>query len=425
MRIAVIGGGLCGLTCAIRLSRQDFGVDLFEAAPSPGGRTRSFFDPVVNQWVDNGPHLLIGAYRHTRELLDEAGASGDIHWQPSLELPLWDPARGHFHFAPEPLLPLPFALPWACLRLPGHGVRSLTALFRLGAAGGKRVDSHLSVHQWLHTLRIPGELVRDLLSPLCLGIMNEAIESANAKSFARVLKEAFASHESARLGWFTRPLSQALIEPLVRLSEHGGVRIHTPDRVRHLHIESQSITVETAQHAYQFDAAVLALPARSRNHLLGIDADVKTQPITNIHLWLDGAKPLPGALIGGIGTSGQWFFDISQQMQTKTEDSRRHICAVISAGGDALPRRKLLADICLELQSVMGSGRPVFPVHHRIVRERHATTTVHPMPAAASLPKHVVDASEYPVAGDLPATIEVAVQRGEMAAKLCRLRLNA
>ncbi len=425
MHVAVIGGGLCGLTCAIRLSRQGFEVDLFEAAPSPGGRTRSFFDPVVNQWVDNGPHLLIGAYRHTRRLLDEAGASGNIHWQPSLKLPLWDPVRGHFHLAPERLLPLFLALPWACLRLPEHGVKSLTALFRLGAASGKSVDSRLSVRQWLQTLRIPDELVRDLLNPLCLGIMNETVASANAKSFARVLKEAFASHASARLGWFTRPLSQALIDPLVRVAVNGGVHMHAPGCVRHLDAGKRSATVATARHAHQFDAAVLALPARARNHLLGIDADVKTQPITNIHLWLEGVKPLPGALVGGIGTTGQWFFDVSQQMQAKTEGCRRHICAVISAGGSALPRRKLLSDICLELQSITGSGKAVVPLHHRIVCERHATTTVHPAHAAAPLTGHVIDASEYPVAGDLPATIEVAVQRGEMAAKLCRLRLNS
>ena len=78
MRVSVIGGGLCGLTAAIRLAQRGVEVELFEAAPALGGRTRSFFEPHMQQWVDNGPHLLSGAYHDTLNLLEEAGASDNI-----------------------------------------------------------------------------------------------------------------------------------------------------------------------------------------------------------------------------------------------------------------------------------------------------------------------------------------------------------
>jgi len=412
-RIAIIGGGLCGLTCAIRLAEHDVHVDLFEAAPALGGRTRSFFDTCVQQWVDNGPHLLVGAYHRTQCLLRESGADQHIHWQPSLELPLWDAKRRHFRLAPNRYLPIALAMPWACLRLPGHHMDSATALLRLAVANHKPVDKRSTVHDWLQQINVPQTLVRDLLEPLCLAAMNEAPESANARSFSRVLREAFNRHTSARLGWFTQPLSKALVEPLVQLAQSRGVRIHAATCVRKLDT-----------YAAAYEAVVIALPARTRNRLLNISEETETRCITNIHLWLTDAEALPEPIIGGIGTTGQWFFDVSQQMPEQIISSHRHICAVISADQRDAPRQQRIADVCRDLQKIMGRKTPFRPEHVRVVREFHATTQVRARESNIRLSEYIIDASEAPLPGDFPATIEAAVIRGEQAAKHCQSILN-
>ena len=201
--IAIIGGGLCGLTSAIRLAEKGHDIHLYEAAPALGGRTRSFYDTTVDQWVDNGPHLLIGAYRATRNLLESVGAGSNITWQHSLKLPLWDQKRGHFCLAPHPYLPFPLALMTALYRLPGHTVSSLSSLLRIDRSM-KRVSA-TSVKAWMEQERVSPALQRDLIEPLCLGAMNEPMESADCSSFASVLREAFANHDHARLGWFNKP----------------------------------------------------------------------------------------------------------------------------------------------------------------------------------------------------------------------------
>jgi len=423
-RIAIIGGGLCGLTCAIRLAEHNVDIDLFEAAPAPGGRTRSFFDARANQWVDNGPHLLVGAYHHTERLLKEAGTYQHIHWQPSLELPLWDTSRGHFQLAPSPHLPLALAMPWACLRLPGHHMDSATALLRLAMANRKPIDAQTTVHDWLQQIDVPQALIRDLLEPLCLGAMNETIQSANARSFSLVLREAFDSHACARLGWFTQPLSKALVEPLVCLAKSAGVRIHTAILIRKLNEHDHKVHIETGGACEKFDTAIIALPARARNRLLNMHAEIETRCITNIHFWLVDAEALPKPIVGGIGTTGQWFFDVSQQMPEQTKSPYRHICAVISADQRDVPRQQRISTVCRELQEIMGRKSPLKPEHVRMVREFHATTQVRTRAAEAHMPERIIDASEAPLPGEFPATIEAAVIRGEQAAKHCQFLLN-
>ncbi len=424
-RIAVIGGGLAGLTAAIRLAQNGQAVSLFEAAPELGGRTRSFYDRTLNAWVDNGPHLMVGAYRATRRLARDAGFAANIHWQKKLRLPLWDKARGFFDFAPPPWLPLPLGMLLSASRLPGHDLSSAAAMLRVGLA--RTPPDHLSVAEWLQQLRCPKALIRDMLEPLCLGSMNEELDSANAMSFAKVLKEAFAGHDAARLGWFTKPLSQGLIEPLASYAESLGVEIHTSCRIRNLQESADGIDLEInadenrdsnqkgESNLQRFDSAIIALPAHARNRLLGIADEIETRPITNIHLWFDEGIHLPAPLLGGIGTSGQWFFDVAQQL----DEGCSHLCAVIS---DDQETREATASrisrVAAEIGTILGIASPPIS-HHRVITERHATVIVRPkINEFISQLRKVTDIAEQPQPGEFPSTIESAVLRGEQAAEL-------
>jgi len=413
--IAVVGAGLTGLTAAIRLAEQGIRVELFEASPQAGGRTRSFYEPGVDQLCDNGPHLLVGAYKATQKLLKDCNASANVHWQPSLQLPLWDKKRGFFNFQLSSHLPFPLALLLATIRLPGHGAASALAMLRLGkdlqSAG---ISDETTVQVWMEKLRIPAELCSDLIKPLCLGAMNEEPESANASSFQSVLSESFTGHHHARLGWFTQPMSEALIKPLVCTAGKLGMNIHTRHRVRSLHENRGSISVD----GQLFDAAILAMPAYATDRLLKRKNVSETRSITNVHLWFEGDIHLPAPLIGGIGIKGQWFFDVSQQMLQNSPLS--HLCAVISADDGHVSASGLVHQIAAEIQAICGFKQALSPVHTRIVREKRATTLVRQQENRYAFPALIIDASERPLPGELPATIESAVRRGETAADKCK-----
>jgi uncharacterized protein with NAD-binding domain and iron-sulfur cluster len=70
-RVAVIGGGLAGITAAIALAEAGAAVTLLEARPRLGGATCSFArDGLV---VDTGQHIYLGCCTAYRGLLDKLG----------------------------------------------------------------------------------------------------------------------------------------------------------------------------------------------------------------------------------------------------------------------------------------------------------------------------------------------------------------
>ncbi|HCV13201.1 MAG TPA: hypothetical protein DGC76_05795, partial [Candidatus Accumulibacter sp.] len=75
MKAAVVGGGWAGLTAAVELAQAGFRVTVFEAARQLGGRARSV--ELRGHCLDNGQHILVGAYRETLRLMRLVGADPD------------------------------------------------------------------------------------------------------------------------------------------------------------------------------------------------------------------------------------------------------------------------------------------------------------------------------------------------------------
>ena len=75
MKVAVIGGGWAGLAAAEALAGQA-DVTLFEAGKTLGGRARAVAADSNNfAFLDNGQHLLVGAYQQCLALLARAGVA--------------------------------------------------------------------------------------------------------------------------------------------------------------------------------------------------------------------------------------------------------------------------------------------------------------------------------------------------------------
>ena len=72
MKVAVIGGGWAGIAAAVELTAAGVDTTLFEAGRVLGGRARSVV--IDGRTLDNGQHILLGAYRDTLALMRQVGA---------------------------------------------------------------------------------------------------------------------------------------------------------------------------------------------------------------------------------------------------------------------------------------------------------------------------------------------------------------
>ena len=86
MKVIVVGGGFAGFAAAIALQERRHEVVLLERRGVLGGRATSSRDAVTGEDVDNGTHLMIGAYASTLDLVRRAGATDLVLEQDNLKL---------------------------------------------------------------------------------------------------------------------------------------------------------------------------------------------------------------------------------------------------------------------------------------------------------------------------------------------------
>ena len=76
MKVAVVGAGWAGMAAAVTATQAGHHATVFEASRAVGGRARALNGtlpdgtPVV---LDNGQHILIGAYSETLKLMRTVG----------------------------------------------------------------------------------------------------------------------------------------------------------------------------------------------------------------------------------------------------------------------------------------------------------------------------------------------------------------
>lgn len=453
MTTIVIGAGWAGLAAAVHLTRAGRHVTLFEAAPQAGGRARE----LELEWgdattglrrivVDNGQHLLIGAYSDLLDLLRLIGRS----------------EQDSFRRSPIALVDT------AGLRLSGAGLGALIAMRGLGwrarfdllrtlaplkaqaasvSAGAADAGAFAlpgeTVADWWHRSRQSTELVEKLWRPLCLSALNTPADQACARAFGNVLRDSMAGPAGASDFLLPRTsLGEAFVAPVLAWLEAQGARLVVGAEVRRI-----EPIVQTAR------GFRLSGPASHRNVLL-VDCErlvIATPPGIAARLLADLAPPALLEQLGRFehlpittvycgwpahdqslrarmdampvatllrddparGRHGQWFFRRELQHGLL-------IGAIVisdSRVAMALPRAELQQQVAQQLVAELGLPAPA---HLAVVSDKRATIACSPgrprlHAGAAGLPGLAL-AGDY-LYPDYPATLESALRSGRLAAR--------
>ncbi|MDR0441063.1 MAG: hydroxysqualene dehydroxylase HpnE [Candidatus Accumulibacter sp.] len=411
-RVAIIGGGWAGLACAVELSAAGVPVRVFEAAKQLGGRARRVW--IEGHALDNGQHLLLGAYRETLRVMRLAGADPERLLQ-RLPLELAYPRDG-FRFR-LPRLPAPFHLAVGLLAARGCPPREKLAAVRFIhalRADGYRLADEICVAELLDRHRQGGKLRRLGWEPLCLAALNTPPALASARVFARVLRDSLeGARENSDLLLPRVDLGRVFPDTATRfVAAHGG-EIRLSARVEHvawpLAIDGERFDHAVIATAPQHAAGLLRGHAETSGLAAMLDA-YRFEPIGTVYLAYPHSFHPPFPMLGMSGPLGQWVFDRGLQ-----EETGGIAGCVLSAQGawDERDNDALAAALHGELQETLGLALPD-PDWHRVVRERRATFSCRPglprLPAKTALPG-VWLAGDY-VYADYPATLEGAVRSG-------------
>ena len=426
MKVAVIGGGWAGLTTAVELAAKGVDVTLFEAARQLGGRARGV--EINGLYLDNGQHILIGAYRETLRLIEQVGNNPEQLLQ-RLPLELNHPVAGFRLKLPRLPAPLNVALGLLCTQGLGIGEKLSAARFmRSLQAVGYRLDNDCSVTTLLDRHRQSDRLRRFMWEPLCLAALNTPPEHASARIFANVLRDSLGGQQADTDLLLPRcDLGRIFPDAAGEFIEKSGGRVRLSARV-------EAIRPDLAIHGEHFDHVVLAAAPQHAAPLLGLiesTAPIARQldqycfePIGTVYAAYATEVSLPCPMLGlDDGTSGrlgQWVFRRTPEKAGSANGDQTILAFVLSARGawDDADNDTLMQTLHGELEQTLGRPLPR-PAWHRVIRERRATFSCRPnlpRPSTQTPLPGLWLAGDY-VCADYPATLEGAVRSGVSAAR--------
>ena len=448
MRVVVVGGGFAGFAAAIVLQERRHEVVLLERRGILGGRATSSRDAVTGDDVDNGTHLMVGAYSATLDLLRRAGAEDLLQVQQDLQLE-WVDERGTTALSCPPLLaPLHLLVGLAGLRVP-LAVKLQAIRLGLAVRFGRRPDGLRLAEYFRRTGQ--GEAARRLVwDPLALAILNEPVERAAAVLFHRVYQEAFLTdHQASRLV-FPRRGWGVLMERLAAYFESRGGRLLRGARADGLLLdqgrvsavryskrsekreeiaegrppEPQLETVDAVVSAVPPPALLALVPEDRRQALPFSTLDrFAGSPIVSVDLWLDRVI-VKHSMLGLRDAEMEWVFDKGRLHGR--DGAPQHLAFIVSAAYRSAP--KTSAELVAAAVSTLQRYFPAMAGAHvaRSLVQREAQATFASTPELEPLrPGPVTPIAGLFLAGDwtdtgLPATIEGAVRSGLRAAEaLC------
>ena len=441
-RVAVIGGGLAGITAAIALAESGADVTLLEARPRLGGATCSFSRDGLT--VDTGQHIFLGCCTAYRGLLDRLGMTGHSTLQDRFDVTVLAPgadgrprkARLRRTALPGPLHMLPGLGRYPFLSLAERAKVARPALaMRFVDPADPAADTQ-RFGDWLARRGQSERTRRALWDLFSVSALNIAGDDASLALAAVVVKTGLlGKNNAADIGVPALPLGElhgdaggtmlaklgaqvclstkvSAIEPL----EDGGFRIGLAQGA-----QGESITADAVVLAVPHEKAAPLMPAGALpEQTVAGWAGLGASPIVNVHVIYDRpVMDLP--FVAAIDSPVQWVFDRTR-ISGLDKPGHQYLAISLSAADQYAdtPVAELQEQFVPALAELFPAARDAEVTEFFVTRERRATFRQAPgsgalRPKAETLMPGLALAGAWTDTG-WPDTMEGAVRSGLAAA---------
>lgn len=429
----IVGGGIAGLACAMRLAEHGVSATILETRKKLGGRATSFKDVRSDRWLDNCQHVVLGCCTNYLDLLNRLGVKDKIRWY---DTQYWIEEGGQTSEIGPGIFPAPAHFTESFLRA---SFLTLGEKMQIGRACARimRVDRREYRTQTFGTfLAACGQserVIRRFWAPVVVSACNLDVARVSASVALHVFQEGFlAARASADIGVPSVPLLDLYEEAERRIdaaSVPGRVLLGSAAE----RIDESGVTTTDGER-FEADVVICAVPVERVNRV--VDPAVRARdarfarldefthsPILGVHMTFDrpilpkmprgdaAGQTLPHAVL--VDRPTQWLF--------RKDDAGTRLHAVISAADDWVPLseedvgRRVLAD----LHACIPSSTHATLLEVRAVKEKLATFA--PVPGIETLRPGPIGESRIILAGDYtdtgwPATMEGAARSGYAAA---------
>jgi len=423
-KCVVIGGGLAGISSAVFLSQNNHKVILLEASPKLGGKAYSFKDKATKDIIDNGQHILMGAYKNTFELLKILGTDNLPFYQKNLSVTYANKGGENFLLeAPHSFYP--FNLLQALLKYSLLNFRErigiIKVISKIILITDKKISSK-TVLEWLNENNQTKKSIKSFWELLVVSTLNTPIKEASALIFITVLRKVFLNgNKSSTIVLPKSGLRELFCNPAEKYLKENGVEVSSSEKVITIEVKNGKILlIKTYKREItDFDYVISAIPFYSMqkifpqlSFLKSLTENIETSPIITIHLWLE-ENIFDKKFYGLINSKIHWVYN-----------NKNHISIVISAAEDLIKLgSNEVFKICMEeLNKYFPKTKKVKVLSYKVLKEKRATFKSTP------LSERIRMQIESPynnllLAGDwtntkLPATIEGAIQSGKSVSEM-------
>ena len=328
--VAIIGGGLAGLSAGSALADAGYRVDLFERRPYLGGRASSYELPGTGEVVDNCQHVLLGCCTNLIDFYRRLGVEQQIRWYDEITFIL---PGGRSSTLQAGALPAPFHAAPSFLDSAVLDLRDKLAIARAMMALAPAVpeDTGENFLSWLLRHGQTQKGIDRFWMPVLVSALNEELDRVSVHYAGQVFRESFLkSAEAGRMGIPAVPLSQLYGTAAGYIEARGG-KVHLRAQVDSVRAGGDGVQFCIGGEDMRADYAILATPFGGVEKLLpempGAEAlredlrRLESSPITGIHLWFDREiTPLEHAVL--LERTIQWMFQKSKILATRKGSSQ-------------------------------------------------------------------------------------------------------